>query len=210
MIATLPDFSLEQFYWSKKHSVIGIDEVGRGAFAGPVGVGGVVFDWTLSKKQQQYLLSLGINDSKKLSQKKREELAKILIDFGVLYHTEFIDVATINEVGIGKATYLGMECVAASLSKKTSNPVLLIDAFEIPNYKFLQKGIVRGDTLSISIAAASIIAKVARDELMQKLSQSHPEYGFERHKGYGTEFHRQNIVKYGISEHHRKDFCHAA
>ena len=135
------------------------------------------------------------------------QLSKIIKENALAYHVAFIDVATINKIGIGKATFLGMEEVAKKLFKKVTNPYLLIDALEIPNSKIPQRGIIRGDSLSISIAAASIIAKVARDKLMDELSFKFFQYGLEKNKGYGTKFHRISIGKHGVTELHRTDFC---
>ena len=202
----LPDFSYESVLWKKEHSVIGIDEVGRGAFAGPVGIGGVVFEPKMDPEEKEKLLSLGINDSKKLSPKKRQKLADIIKEAAIFYHVSLISVDTINEVGIGKATFMGMREVAVVLSKKVKNPYLLIDAFEIPGMTH-QQGIVRGDSLSISIAAASIIAKVERDSVMEELSSKYPAYLWENNKGYGTLKHRQAIAISGLTELHRSDFC---
>lgn len=202
---SLPDFSYENCLWKEGYAVIGIDEVGRGAFAGSVGVGAVMFPQNLKPKDKKYLLSLGINDSKKLSPKKRSELSYVLKQL-CTYELAFIDVLTINKIGIGKATTLGMQKVAEKISKNTLNPYLLIDAFKIPGFDN-QQGIIRGDCLSISIAAASIIAKVERDALMVGLSLQYKKYGFERNKGYGTKFHRDNIYKFGLSNQHRTVFC---
>lgn len=202
----LPDFSFEKPLWENGHTVIGIDEVGRGAFAGPVAVGGVVIK-SLSPEEESEILKLGINDSKKLSPKKREELSRIIKKLAEAYYISFIPVETINEIGIGKSTFLAMREVVNNLKLKTKNPFLLIDGFEIPDVLIPQKGIVRGDSLSVSIASASIIAKVARDSLMTQLSETVTEYGFEKHKGYGTVFHREAIRQFGLSIHHRKDFC---
>lgn len=203
----LPDFDYEELLWSKGHSVIGIDEVGRGAFAGPVGVGGVIFDSKMSSAQKKALLELGINDSKKLSPKKREKLSLKIREFALATYVSFIDVVVINKIGIGKATFLGMKLVFEKLKEHAQNPYLLIDAFTIPKLSAPQRGIIRGDTLSISIAAASIIAKVERDKLMISLSQEFPGYAFEKHKGYGTLNHRKAISQFGLSSLHRKDFC---
>lgn len=204
----LPDFSYETSLWKKGFSVIGIDEVGRGAFAGPVGVGGVVFDPNMSLKHKKHLLSLGINDSKKLTPKKRKELSLEIKKLAKVHCVTFISVETINDIGVGRATLLGMKRVVESISHKlqTINSYLLIDAFEIPGFSN-QKGIIRGDSLSISIASASIIAKVERDQLMEKLGLEVPAYRFEKHKGYGTYDHRQAIGTYGMSKHHRTVFC---
>lgn len=200
-----PDFTYEKELWDQQHTVIGIDEVGRGAFAGPVGVGGVVFRPNLTSDELDSLLSLGINDSKKLTAKKRQELSLKIKKLAYAYHIALIPVEVINEIGVGKATFLGMAEVAKKLSSKVTNPYLLIDAFEIPGFTN-QKGIIRGDCLSISIAAASIIAKVERDMLMDKLGASFPKYGFAKHKGYGTLFHRQALQEFGSCMHHRNDF----
>jgi ribonuclease HII len=181
--------------------------VGRGAFAGPVGVGGVIFEPNMSLSDREYLLSLGINDSKKLTPKKRAELSKILKTI-CLFEVSMICVDIINEVGVGKAVFMGMKEVADKLCKKTKNPYLLIDAFEIPGvHKEKQKGIIRGDSLSISIAAASIIAKVERDRLMEKFSDVHPKYDWVKNKGYGTLNHRRAIAEFGLTTLHRVAFC---
>ena len=202
-----PDFSLEKKLWSENFDVIGIDEVGRGAFAGPVVVGGVVFPSDLSLENKKYLLSCGINDSKKLTAQKRESLSQIIKQTCWAYYISFVSVNFINKEGIGNATFLGMRQVAQKLLEKVKNPYLLIDALEIPDAAFAQKGVVKGDTLSISIASASIIAKVERDKFMTKLSSKVPHYGFERNKGYGTKYHRDIIRKIGLSNIHRVDFC---
>lgn len=200
---TNPDFTFEEKYWERGFSVIGIDEVGRGAFAGPVTVAGVSFNPLKIYK----LKDLGINDSKKLTSKKREYLSQKIKELADFFHISFIDVTVINEIGIGKATFLGMKDVASKVTLKFKTPFLLIDAFEIPNEIIPQKGIIRGDSLSISIAAASIIAKVERDELMKSLASDYPLYGFDKHKGYGTKFHRNLIKSNGLSEQHRIEFC---
>lgn len=202
-----PNFELETKLWQKDFSIIGIDEVGRGAFAGPVTVGGVVFNPKLNNTDREYILSFGINDSKKLSSKKREFLSTLIYENAIFYNLIFIDVATINKIGIGKATFLGMRKVVKNLSQKISNPYVLVDAFTIPDVALPQKGIIHGDSLSISIAAASIIAKTKRDSLMQDLSKDFEKYGWEDNKGYGTLKHRQAISEFGLTKHHRIDFC---
>jgi len=204
-----PDFSFENSVINEGYIPLGIDEVGRGAFAGPVGVGGVVFDPNLTSKQKRDIESLGINDSKKLTAKKRGYLSEIIKKAALAYHVCFIDVETINEIGVGKATFLGMNEVVQqiNLKLKTENLYALVDAFRIPDVSFSQKGIIHGDSLSISIAAASIIAKVERDRIMKEMKALYPEYGFERHKGYGTKIHRENIYKFGLSPQHRTVFC---
>lgn len=203
----LPDFSFELPLWQKGFSIIGIDEVGRGAFAGPVAVGGVVFPSNLTHSEMDHLLSLGINDSKKITAKKREELNLRIKELATTWHISFVPVVRINEVGIGNATFEGMREVVEALKHKTRNSYLLIDAFKIPEIAVPQMGIIRGDSLSISIAAASIIAKVERDKLMAELGLKYPKYEWEKNKGYGTLIHRKAIAKYGQTSHHRVDFC---
>lgn len=203
----LPNFFFEVPLWKKKYTVIGIDEVGRGAFAGPVGVGAVIFDPKLNARDEKYLLSLGIDDSKKLSSSKRKSLASIIKEFADSFAVELIDVSVIDDIGIGKATFLGMKKVAEKLSKNTKNPYLLIDAFEIPEVSMPQNGIIRGDSLSISIAAASILAKVERDMVMEQLALEFKNYDWESNKGYGTLNHRKAIAEFGLSKFHRRQFC---
>lgn len=198
----LPDFSHEYSLWQKGFTVVGIDEAGRGAFAGPLSVGGVI----LNPAYEKELMVLGINDSKLLSSKKRDFLFDEIIKFSLAWHVELIPVNIINEIGIGKATVLGMEKVEKKLSKSAKNSFLLIDAFTLPDIKN-QKGIIHGDRISISIAAASILAKVTRDRYMVNLANEYPIYGFEKHKGYGTKNHRDSILLNGLSLHHRVQFC---
>ena len=211
---TLPDFSFEEPLWEKSFTVIGIDEVGRGAFAGPVGIGGVVFSPNMSSKEKKKILSTGINDSKRLTPKKREYLAEIIKENCLAYETCFIDVETINAIGVGKASFMGMREAASNLKFKISNLKLknkelfvLVDGFMISSLTLPQQNIIRGDSLSISIAAASIIAKVERDAYMEQLALDEPLYGFEKHKGYGTSYHRSMIASHGMGSQHRIDFC---
>lgn len=198
---TLPDFKFESPFWNSGQKVLGIDEAGRGAFAGPLSVGGVVFDPKFASK----MLSLGINDSKLLSPKKRESLYIEIKKHALFSHVELVSLEIINEIGIGKATFLGMEKVWNNCIDSFKRTHCLIDAFRVPNISN-QTPIVHGDRLSISIAAASILAKVERDNLMKKLGEKNPIYGFEIHKGYGTLFHRNNLKKFGPSIYHRTQF----
>lgn len=201
---TFPNFKFESIFWKKGLTVLGIDEAGRGAFAGPLAVGGVLFNQDFASK----ILRLGINDSKLLSSKKRESLYLEIKKYAIFSHVEFVDLENINEIGIGKATFLGMEKVIerANSKKQIAKMFALIDGFEVSSLKVPQKAIIKGDRLSVSIAAASILAKVERDKLMTNLSKNFPQYGFERHKGYGTLFHRNALKKFGPSVHHRTKF----
>lgn len=202
----LPDFTFENRLWGKGYSVIGIDEVGRGAFAGPVGIGGVRFPSDMTIQDKKKILELKINDSKKLTEKRRQYLDNLIRDLAEAYCVVFIEAQVVNQVGVGKATEMGMLEVAKSLSNDCSQPFLLVDAFKLP-INVEQKNIIHGDCLSISIAAASIIAKVARDKIMSELSEKYPLYGFDKNKGYGTALHRENLEIFGPSDQHRLDFC---
>jgi len=210
MKKNLPTLKIEKDLWNKGFIVVGIDEVGRGCFAGPLVVGGVILHPDLNKLQLEKLQNLGINDSKKLSSNKRELLNKSIQEFTFYLDLQYISVGIINEIGIGKATTLGFEKIAKKVFEKIGNKNIffITDAFSIPSVeKSKQLNIIRGDSASISIAAASIIAKVHRDNYMVKLSEEYPEYGFEKHKGYGTLLHRNAIIKHGLSSLHRPEFC---
>jgi len=210
-----PTFKEEQRLWRRGCDfVIGVDEVGRGAFAGPVIAGAVVF-----RKGSQFkngLLSQ-INDSKLLNSKKREVISKEIIKHSLLYATSTIGLPAINKFGIGKATQIAIRKVVKIVLwqileiNKSKPPIfILADGFHIRYIRGIglvnQKAIIKGDQKCISIAAASIIAKVYRDKLMRKLNKKYPGYGFARNKGYGTKIHREALKKYGLSKIHRKSF----
>ncbi|MBI2195762.1 MAG: ribonuclease HII [Candidatus Levybacteria bacterium] len=212
----LPNFSEESKLWKKRFKyVIGVDEVGRGAFAGPVSAAAVVFEC-----QTEELSELGINDSKLLKPRQRKKLSKLIQDGSMAYSIATVGVPAINKTGIGKATQTAFRKaigdVLAQLSKNTEYSILdtkyyvLADGFHIKYVKKIglknQKAIVKGDRISISIAAASIIAKVHRDLLMKKASRKYPKYGLGRNKGYGTKEHREAIKKYGLLKIHRTSF----
>lgn len=213
---TKPSLTLEQELWKKQMLVCGIDEVGRGSFAGPLVSAGVILKPDLPKKDVTKLLSLGINDSKLLTTAKRKEVIKSVQEFILGLSVRFISVDIINEKGIGYANKLAFKKVAQEIqqgltltgSDPASRIFFLTDCFPIPEVSSeKQANIIRGDQISISIALASIIAKVKRDNYMEKLSIEFPEYGFEKHKGYGTKLHTNKIREYGLSEIHRKMFC---
>lgn len=198
-----PEFAHEQELWNLGYDyVVGIDEVGRGAFAGPVVAAAVIFP-----KHCVFTDTLltEINDSKCLSAKKREQLTPLIKKAAACFSIAEVPLSVINAVGIGKATQQAFRKAIATLSFQPQ--FHLIDAFYIEQVdKKLQKPIIHGDRISISIAAASIIAKVYRDQLMAKLHESYPQYNFAVNKGYGTAFHRQQIGKYGLSSVHRTSF----
>ncbi len=205
-----PNFYFEEKFWRKGYQVIGIDEVGRGALAGPLILAGVCF----SKKAKSKLKDIGINDSKKLTLFKREKLALVIKKESNFFHISKISVRYINKYGIVKAFQKGVREIIKKIKifvnnhpKQKNKIFVLIDGFYV---KYLhgiglknQKAIINGDEKSISIAAASIIAKVYRDNLMKKLSKKYKQYHFEKNKGYGTKEHIEALKKYGKTKIHR-------
>lgn len=179
----------------KENLIAGIDEAGRGPLAGPLVCACVIMPKTD--------LIDGIDDSKKLSPKKREELFDKIVQNAIAYSIIEIDEKTIDEINILNATKLGMKKALESLKVKPE--IVLTDAVRIET-EIPQQNIIHGDGLSYNIAAASILAKVYRDRLMQKLSLSYPQYLFAQHKGYGTKQHIENLKKFGPCPHHRKTF----
>lgn len=190
---------IEQKLWENGYYYIcGIDEVGRGCFAGPVFTGAVIFPKNAS-------IPKGIADSKLLTAKKREQLAKEIKQIALSWSVANIPVSVINRVGIGLATQIGFRKSLKLLS--VSVDFILIDAFYIKHLnRKRQRAIVGGDKLSASIAAASIIAKVERDHFMEDLHDTYPDYNFAQNKGYGTADHRAAIKKYGLTRLHRQSF----
>lgn len=176
--------------------ICGIDEVGRGPLAGPVVAGAVILPKDCD--------ILYLNDSKQLSEKKREELFEVIMEKAVSTGLGFVTPQKIDEINILQATY---EAMREAISGLTPQPdVLLNDAVTIPGVKIRQIPIIKGDAKSISIAAASIIAKVTRDRLMVEYDQMFPEYGFASNKGYGAAAHIEALRKYGPTPIHRKSF----
>ncbi len=178
--------------------IAGVDEVGRGPLAGPVVCAAVIMP--LGEED----LLLGVDDSKKLSIKKREELAEKIKQKALCYAIVEVDEKTIDEVNILQATRRGMREAIESLSLPPN--VVLTDGNMTLDIPFPQKSIVHGDALSYSIGAASIIAKVYRDKLMDEYAKTYPTYGFEKNKGYGTAEHIQGIKEYGLCPIHRRTF----
>ena len=178
--------------------VCGIDEAGRGPLAGPVVAGAVI----LPKDSQ----ILWLNDSKKLSAKKREELYEVIMREAVAVGVGYASPARIDEINILQATYEAMREAIARLPVRPQ--ILLNDAVTIPEIEVPQVPIIKGDAKSISIGAASIIAKVTRDRLMVEYHEYYPEYDFASNKGYGSREHIEAIQKYGPTPIHRKTFIH--
>lgn len=181
--------------------ICGIDEAGRGPFAGPVVAGAVILDFDNPDKEILYL-----NDSKKLSEKKREELYDLIIENAISVGIGIVESSVIDEINILQATYEAMRQAISQLDPRPD--FVLADAVTIPGISIPQEGIVKGDAKSISIAAGSIIAKVTRDRIMYEYDEKYPEYGFASHKGYGTKAHIEAIKQYGMLEIHRRSFIH--
>ncbi len=177
--------------------IAGIDEAGRGPLAGPVCVA------IVSMPLDEDKLIIGVNDSKKVTEKNREKLYEEIVSIANFYHVELIDEKVIDAVNILNATKVGMiNCVDAARDKID---VVLIDAVKIDT-DIPQINIIKGDATSYNIACASILAKVTRDRIMLQLDQKYPQYHFAKHKGYGTKEHILALKKYGKCEAHRNTF----
>ena len=188
-------FEKEEF--EKGNTVIaGVDEVGRGPLAGPVCVCAIIMPLDN--------IIEGVDDSKKISEKKREELSKVIRETSLSCSVAVIDEKVIDEINILEATKLCMKNAIEGL-EITPN-IVLVDAISKLDVEVPVRGIIKGDMLSYSIACASIVAKVERDEYMKNLAEKYPEYGFEKHKGYGTKAHIEKIKEIGYCKHHRMSF----
>ena len=182
--------------YSSYSAICGIDEAGRGPFAGPVVAGAVILPPDCE--------ILYLNDSKKLSEKRREELFLEIQKKAVAWSVGVMEPQDIDRMNILQATYEAMRRAIAGL--ETEPDLLLNDAVTIPGLQVLQVNIIKGDAKSVSIAAASIVAKVTRDHLMKEYDSKYPEYGFAKHKGYGTGEHIAALLKHGPCPIHRKTF----
>ena len=176
--------------------ICGVDEAGRGPLAGPVCAAAVILP--------DHLDLPGLNDSKKLSDKKRRELFPLIKEQAIAYGIGLASQQEIDEINILQATYLAMERAIAQLENRAD--LALIDGNRAKDFGLPVKTVVKGDSLSASIAAASILAKVTRDDLMEQYAQEHPGYGFEIHKGYGTKAHYAALTEKGPSPIHRMTF----
>ena len=186
----------EELYDEGYKNICGVDEAGRGPLAGPVVVAACILP--------PFLRIEGINDSKQLSEKKREELFKIIKKNALAYNVVFISEKVIDEINIYEATKRGM--LEAIEGLKINPDYVLVDAMPLGELKTSNKSIIHGDALSASIAAASILAKVTRDHYMEKMDIKYPNYGFKHHKGYGTKMHLEALEKLGPCPIHRKTF----
>lgn len=190
-------WDIERHYFENGIELIcGVDEAGRGPLAGPVCAAAVILP--------KYADIPGLNDSKKLSDKKRRELFPIIKEQALAYAIAFVDHKVIDEINILQATLSAMEQAISQLSVKPE--IALIDGNREKDFGVPCKTVVHGDSLSASIAAASVLAKVSRDDLMEELAIQYPQYGFEIHKGYGTKAHYEALRTYGASPIHRRSF----
>ena len=191
---------IEEVIYNKNSNIeyiCGIDEAGRGPLAGPVVVASVI----MSRDS----MIEGVNDSKKVSEKKREEIYQKIVEEAISYGVGIIDQDKIDEINILNATKLGLTTSIKELKVKPN--IILVDALKgIDTLGIPYESIIKGDAKTYSIAAASIIAKVTRDRIMRQWDEIYPMYGFEKHKGYGTAAHIQAIKEYGLCPIHRKSF----
>lgn len=178
--------------------IAGVDEVGRGPLAGPVVCAAVIMPL------EEDALVIGVDDSKKLSEKKREQLAEEIKSRALCYTIIEIDEKTIDEINILEATKLGMKKAIETLAIPPE--IVLTDGNMTIDTHFPQHSVIHGDALSYSIGAASIIAKVYRDNLMDEFAKTYPQYAFDKNKGYGTAAHIQGIKEYGLCPIHRRTF----
>ena len=190
-------WAIEQDFYQKGYSCIcGVDEAGRGPLAGPVCAAAVILPPNLDLP--------GLNDSKKLSDKKRRELYPLILEKAIAYGIAFADHREIDEINILQATYLAMERALSQLSVRPD--MVLIDGNRAKDFGLPVTTVVHGDALSANIAAASVLAKVTRDDYMEQMAKQYPEYGFEVHKAYGTKAHYAALTEYGPSPIHRMTF----
>lgn len=193
----MPDFNIENEIKKNGYSfVCGVDEAGRGPLAGPVCAAAVILP--------EGIEIAGLNDSKKLTEKRREALFAEITKNAVAYAVGFADIKEIEELNILNATFLAMKRAVEGLNIPAD--FAIIDGNRLPNLTIPALAVVKGDSKSMSVAAASVIAKVTRDRLLVEYDQQYPQYGFAKHKGYGTKLHYEAIKEHGICEVHRKSF----
>lgn len=190
-------WQIEQSFFEKGYDVIcGVDEAGRGPLAGPVCAAAVILPANIEIP--------GLDDSKKLSDKRRRELFPLIKEKAIAYGIAFVDHSKIDEINILQATYLAMEQAIAQLAVKPQ--LALVDGNRAKDFGVPVETVVHGDSLSASIAAASVLAKVSRDDYMVEMAKLYPEYGFEIHKGYGTKAHYAALTDHGHCTIHRMSF----
>ena len=191
--------SLREFDETYEGTVLGVDEAGRGPLAGAVVAGAVIIPEYFSELDE-------INDSKKLTEKKREKLFEIIIEKCIV-GIGISDEKEIDEVNILNATFYAMRKAISQVTEKAEFDVVLVAGnHNIKGYMGKQEEVIKGDAKSLSIAAASIVAKVTRDRMMLEVDKEFPEYNFAKHKGYGTKLHREILLEKGPCKYHRKSF----
>lgn len=186
----------DRLYQQGMVHVCGVDEAGRGPLAGPVCAAAVILP--------PHIEIPGLNDSKKLSDKRRRELFPVIQGNAIAYAIAFSNEKEIDEINILQATFRAMERAVSQLNVPPD--YILVDGNKLPDFDTACEAVVHGDSLSASIAAASILAKVTRDDLMLKFAADYPNYGFDVHKGYGTKVHYEALMKYGPCPIHRMTF----
>ena len=186
----------DSFYARGVKVICGVDEAGRGPLAGPVCAAAVILP--------EHLELPGLTDSKKLTDKKRRELFPIIKEQAIAYGIGLASEQEIDEINILQATFLAMQRALDQLCVKPD--LALIDGNREKDFGIPVKTVVKGDSLSLNIAAASVLAKVTRDDLMVQMAEEYPEYGFDIHKGYGTKAHYSALTEHGPSPIHRKTF----
>ncbi|MEZ0388842.1 MAG: ribonuclease HII [Verrucomicrobium sp.] len=193
-----PTFHYETLLRGEGHDVVaGVDEAGRGPLAGPVSVAAVILPAGFTHAE--------LHDSKQLNEPKRERIyEELMVCEGILWCHVMVEVEEIDRINILQATWEGMRRAVMGLS--TQPHAVLIDGTQVPRFPVPHRALVKGDALSLSIAAASVIAKVARDRLMRQAAQEYPHYGFDQHKGYGTREHLAALRKHGPCPLHRRSF----
>lgn len=186
----------DRYYAQGITQICGVDEAGRGPLAGPVCAAAVILP--------AHLEIPGLDDSKKLTDKRRRELMPVIKENALAYGIAFTDHSEIDQINILQATFLAMERAVSNLEIKPQ--LLLIDGNRQKDFGIPTETVVRGDSLSASIAAASILAKVTRDDYMLRMAEQYPQYGFDVHKGYGTKAHYAALTEYGPCPIHRMSF----
>ena len=200
MLRVMPDLTFEYEALAEGLSpVAGVDEAGRGPWAGPVVAGAAILDPQALPDRLRY----GLDDSKKLKADKREALFELLLRHATT-GIGIADVGEIDRLNILQATMLAMSRAVDDLGVKPG--MVLVDGNRLPDLPCPAEALIKGDGRSLSIAAASIVAKVSRDKIMAKLAEEHPGYGWEHNAGYGTKRHQQGLAEFGITRHHRRSF----
>ena len=193
------NLEFEKIIWANGYRrIAGVDEAGCGPLAGPVVAATVIFP--------PDFFDPGIKDSKKLTARQREELFPLIKENAISWGIGIVSHSEIDRLNIRQATFKAMRKALGSLRSKPD--YILFDGYELPEKFYRQEAVIDGDELCFTISAASIIAKVTRDRLMIEYHQQYPQYGFDKHKGYGTVFHREMLRKYGPCPLHRRTFLH--